>query len=344
MAKVKVAVNGYGTIGKRVADAIKLQPDMELIGIAKTSPNYEAFTAVKKGYKLYVPKDNIGKFEKVGLQVNGTIEDMINEADIIVDATPNGIGATYKPLYQKYGKKAIFQGGEKADVADISFSALCNYEDAISKNYIRVVSCNTTGILRVLCTINNKVSKIEKVRVTIVRRAADPKEVKRGPINAIVPDPASVPSHHAKDVLTVIKGIDIISMAVIAPTTLMHLHMMNIKLKDSVRREDVISALKDTERIVLVSSTRTGINSTAEILEVARDLGRYRNDTPEVVVFEDSIYTQNDELFLMYGVHQESIVVPENIDAIRAAMNMASKDESMKITNETLGIMKGYLI
>ena len=35
MAKVKVAVNGYGTIGKRVADAVKLQPDMELIGVAK---------------------------------------------------------------------------------------------------------------------------------------------------------------------------------------------------------------------------------------------------------------------------------------------------------------------
>ncbi len=344
MARVKVAVNGYGTIGKRVADAIKLQPDMELVGVAKTSPNYEAFTAVKKGYKLYVPKENAAKFEKAGIQVSGYIEDMINEADIIVDTTPNGIGASYKPLYQKFGKKAIFQGGEKADVAEVSFSALCNYNEAINKNYIRVVSCNTTGILRTLCTINSKVSKIEKVRVTVVRRASDPKEVKKGPINSIVPDPASVPSHHAKDVLTVMKGIDIISMAVVAPTTLMHMHLMNITMKEPVRREDVISALKDTERIVLINSSRTGIGSTAEIIEVSRDIGRYRNDIPEVVVFEDSIYSQNNELFLMYGVHQESIVVPENIDAIRAAMNLADKNESIKITNDTLGLMKGYLI
>jgi glyceraldehyde-3-phosphate dehydrogenase (NAD(P)) len=31
--RVKVAVNGYGVIGKRVADAVILQDDMELAGI-----------------------------------------------------------------------------------------------------------------------------------------------------------------------------------------------------------------------------------------------------------------------------------------------------------------------
>ncbi|MCG2909083.1 MAG: phosphorylating glyceraldehyde-3-phosphate dehydrogenase [Sulfolobaceae archaeon] len=343
MAKVKVAVNGYGTIGKRVADAVKLQPDMELIGVAKTSPNYEALTAVKKGYRIFTVKENIPKFEKNGIPVAGTVEDMVKEADIIVDATPNGVGATYKLLYQQFGKKALFQGGEKADVAEISFSALCNYDEAKNKNYIRVVSCNTTGILRILCTINNYINKIEKVRTTIVRRASDPKEVKKGPINAIVPDPATVPSHHAKDVLTVLKGIDIITMAVIAPTTLMHLHTMMITLKDKVTREDVIKVLSDTPRIVLVNG-KSGVGSTAEIVEVARDLGRYRYDIPEVVVFEDSVFVNGNELYLMYGVHQESIVVPENIDAIRAAMNLANKEESIKITNDTLGIMKGYLI
>ncbi|BFH74373.1 phosphorylating glyceraldehyde-3-phosphate dehydrogenase [Sulfurisphaera javensis] len=343
MAKVKVAVNGYGTIGKRVADAIRLQPDMELIGVGKTSPNYEAILADKKGIKIYTVKDNLGKFEKTGLKVAGTIEDMVKEADIIVDTTPNGVGATYKPLYQSFNKNALFQGGEKADVADISFSALCNYNEAKGRKYIRVVSCNTTGMLRVICTMN-KLSKVEKVRATIVRRAADPKEVKRGPINSIVPDPASVPSHHAKDVLTVIKGLDIVTMAVIAPTTLMHLHTMVLTVKDKVTREDVINILSNTPRIVLVNSSRTTVSSTAEIIEVARDMGRYRYDIPEVVVFEDSIYTNGNEIFLMYGVHQESIVVPENIDAIRASLGLMDKEESIKVTNDTLGIMKGYLL
>lgn len=33
MEKIKFAVNGYGVIGKRVADAVHLQEDMELSGV-----------------------------------------------------------------------------------------------------------------------------------------------------------------------------------------------------------------------------------------------------------------------------------------------------------------------
>lgn len=32
--RIKIAVNGYGVIGKRVADAVAAQEDMALVGIA----------------------------------------------------------------------------------------------------------------------------------------------------------------------------------------------------------------------------------------------------------------------------------------------------------------------
>lgn len=32
--KIKVAVNGYGVIGKRVADAVRAQEDMALVGVS----------------------------------------------------------------------------------------------------------------------------------------------------------------------------------------------------------------------------------------------------------------------------------------------------------------------
>ena len=53
MAKAKIAVNGYGTIGKRVADAIRAQDDMEVIGISKTKSNYEAAVAHQLGYQYF---------------------------------------------------------------------------------------------------------------------------------------------------------------------------------------------------------------------------------------------------------------------------------------------------
>jgi glyceraldehyde-3-phosphate dehydrogenase, type II len=339
---IKVSINGYGTIGKRITDAVLNQADMALVGVSKTTPNFEAFQAYKKGIRIYVPKESQKEFEEAGITPSGFIEDMIKESDVVVDATPNGVGAQYKQLYTSMRKKAIFQGGEKPNVADVSFSALCNYDEAVGKNYVRVVSCNTTSMLRTLCTLN-KVSKIQKVRGTIVRRAADPKEVKRGPINAIVPDPPSVPSHHAKDVNTVLKDLDIVTMAVIAPTTLMHVHLLDVTVSDPVSKEQVLEVLRNTPRLSLVSG-KSKVTSTAEIIELSRDMGRYRNDIYEVVIFEDSVSTRGNEIFIMYAVHQEAVVVPENIDAIRAVSGFSDKTKSTEMTNASLGIRPGYLV
>lgn len=44
---------------------------------------------------------------------------------------------------------------------------------------------------------------------------------------------------------------------------------------------------------------------------------------------------------LTYAVHQEAIVVPENIDAIRAITRLKERaEDSIKITDETLGIKR----
>jgi len=40
--KIRVAVNGYDVIGKRVADAVRLQPDMELVGVSDVVSDYQA--------------------------------------------------------------------------------------------------------------------------------------------------------------------------------------------------------------------------------------------------------------------------------------------------------------
>lgn len=52
-AKTRVAVNGYGVIGKRVADAIALQDDMELAGIADVATDWRIRVAAGKGYATF---------------------------------------------------------------------------------------------------------------------------------------------------------------------------------------------------------------------------------------------------------------------------------------------------
>ena len=106
---VKVAINGYGNIGKRVADAVAKQDDMELVGVAKTRPNFEAFVANQKGYRIYASEEGkIAAFDAAGLEVAGTTMDMLAEADVVVDATPEGMGAqNLEATYKKLGIKAI---------------------------------------------------------------------------------------------------------------------------------------------------------------------------------------------------------------------------------------------
>jgi glyceraldehyde-3-phosphate dehydrogenase (NAD(P)) len=93
-----------------------------------------------------------------------------------------------------------------------------NYDKAIGAKSVRIVSCNTTGLVRIIRAISNH-HRVERVRAYIVRRATDPKEIDRGPINAIVLDPPKIPSHHADDVRSVLGDIDIVPMVVAASTT-----------------------------------------------------------------------------------------------------------------------------
>jgi len=334
---IKVAINGYGTVGKRVADAVAAQPDMEIVGVSKTRPSFEAFVAKERGFPLYIADlSKKGAFDKLGLSVAGSVEEMLKKADVIVDATPGGIGKENLPLYKKLGKKAIFQGGEDHELAGFSFNSDCNYRDAIGRQFVRVVSCNTTGLCRMI-NLMDKAFGVSKVRATMVRRASDPGEVKKGPVDAVVLDPVTVPSHHGPDVQTVLPHIDITTMAMIVPTTFMHMHAVQMEVKKPATKEAILNLIEAHPRIGLVRPG-TGIKSTAELKEYAMDLGRPRSDLWESCVFADSIgVIGGNDVYFFQAIHQEADIVVENVDAIRAMMGTV-KDaaESVRMTNAAL--------
>lgn len=336
--KAKVAINGYGTIGKRVADAVAAQDDMEIVGVVKTKPSFEACIAQEKGYELYTTdKENIELFKKSKIDISGTLNELLDKADIVIDATPGDFGEEYKKLYEKHNIKAIWQGGEEHELAGFSFNSEANYDKALGKELARVVSCNTTGLVRVLYALDTAFG-VKKARVTLIRRAADPNNIKTGPINALVPDPIKLPSHHGHDVNSILPDIDITTMAVKSPTTLMHLHALNVKLKKKAGEDGIIKVFEERPRIRLVSS-RDRIKSTAEVMEFAKDMGRPRGDMWENVVWRDSISINKGELYFFQAIHQESDVVPENVDAIRAMLELEKNGmKSIKKTNKALGI------
>ena len=99
MAKIKVGVAGYGTIGQRLADGVAQQGDMELVGVADLAPTLSIRALHEKGmpYDLYlVDGGDKSQFEALGIPVSGTFNDLIDKVDIMLDSSPGGVGAKNK--------------------------------------------------------------------------------------------------------------------------------------------------------------------------------------------------------------------------------------------------------
>jgi glyceraldehyde-3-phosphate dehydrogenase (NAD(P)+) (phosphorylating) len=334
---IKVGVNGFGTIGRRVADAVVRQEDMELVGVTKAHPDYKSRIAEGKGIAIYgVDMKSVEAFRAAGHSVRGTLNDLLQRVDVIVDAAPEGTGPIHLPIYRQAGVKAIFQGGA-GDVAGIpSFVAQCNYEVAKGKDAVQVVSCNTTALCRVIGAVQGAWG-VTRARAVLARRATDPDDVKRGPIDAVVLDPTTLPSHHGPDVQKVLKNLDIVTMAYKVPTTHMHLHSLILTLGKPASKEDVVRTVEGARRVITVDG-RSGVKSTAHVIDMAREMGRPRNDLWEAVVWKDSVTVEGGEALMFLATDQEAIVTPENIDAIRALAGGHTREESMAATDESLGI------
>jgi glyceraldehyde-3-phosphate dehydrogenase (NAD(P)) len=341
--KLRVGVNGFGTIGKRVADAVVRQPDLELVGVAKTRPGFEARRAVERGYPLYVAGAGAPeKFTAVGLPVAGRLADLLGNVDVIVDATPEDVGRENRPLYESAGVRAVYQGGEEADVAEGSFNALANYDAGKGKRSLRVVSCNTTALARAASVLLPRWG-VEHWEATLVRRAAEPGDSKRGPVDGIVPT-LDMPSHHGPDVRTVLPQLSIATAAVVVPTTLMHVHVNYVRLgRAPADAAEVVEAFRSTPRFRLFAPWE-GIEGTPQVMEFARDLssrdGRAPSDMPENVLWERGVRVEGRDAYFFQAVHQESIVVPENIDAIRAMFDLADGPTSIATTDRALGLVR----
>ena len=88
----------------------------------------------------------------------------------------------------------------------------------------------------------------------MIRRAADPGDSGKGPINAIKPV-LKVPSHHGPDVMTVKPEIEINSLAVAVPTTIMHVHSIIADLPKGhgLTTDSIIQMWTKTPRVIIMN-------------------------------------------------------------------------------------------
>ena len=338
MGKIKVGVAGYGTIGQRLADGVSLQKDMELVGVADLAPTLSIRALYEKGmpYDLYLADGaEKSQFDSLGIPVAGTFEDLLEKVDIMLDSSPGGVGAKNKELYEKKGIKAIFQGGEKNSIADTFFHGYANYEEGLDKEYLKLTSCNTTGLIRAVDCLDRAYG-IEKVAITIIRRVADPGDYHRGLTNALQIDKA--PSHQAVDLMTIMPHINATGILVHTPVTHGHIITVLATGKAKITREMALETFEKHPRIRVVRID-DGFKGNASLFKYARDLGNPRGDMYEIGLWEDSVVESGNDIMFAINIPQESVTIPETIDGIRAACGMQkTREEATAKTNEYLKI------
>ena len=127
--RIRVGLVGYGVIGRRVADAIQHQLDMELIGVADVAADWRIAQAVSRSIPLFAAAEEARlRMAQAGLPVSGSLEDLVGGADIVVDCTPKPRGAANAELYRQIKRPFVVQGSEAHDVAGHSFVAEVNRE------------------------------------------------------------------------------------------------------------------------------------------------------------------------------------------------------------------------
>ena len=338
VAKPRVGVVGYGVIGQRLADGVALQGDMELVGVVDVAPtlSIRAMHEIGMPYRLFVvAPEQKAAFDEIGIPVSGTLEDLLGQVDIVLDSTPGGVGRQNKEIYQARGVKAIFQGGEKNDIVDVFFHGYANYEKGLGKDYLKLTSCNTTGLIRAVDCLDRAVG-VERVIVTIVRRVADPGDTHRGLVDVAQVDP--VPSHQALDLMTIMPHVEATGLLVHVPTTHGHIVHVIATLKKPMTKDEALEQFRAHPRMRVVR-IKDGFNSNTSLFRYARDLGRKRADMYEIGVFEETIAVSGRELMFAINIPQEAVVTPETMDAIRAALQMQTdRLEAVGATNEYLGM------
>ena len=337
MLMKKVFVNGYGSIGRRITQFIKDDPEIELVGVGKYSPDSKVNEAIENGFKVYVPEKNQNAFSN--FSITGNIESALDESDLVIDASPGGQGFKNKKLfYEPRDILSIYQGGETIDgensVSNLLFNSKVNYVDAIGKKHVMQGSCNVTGMGRILEPLRKHFgSSIKRFDVTLVRRWADLEQTDESVTDTIE---LTQNPHHGEDVKSYFgKDAPLFVRAIKVPTRQMHLHIMDVRFNENTPTVDELhSIFKDEYGVATLWSAK----GTKDIRDYAEKLDFSFKDTNMIHIHANMTQKIDDTIQIMYSDDQTGIVIPENHILLQAMLFEKSYEDAVKHTEKLFNI------
>ncbi len=333
----KIFVNGYGSIGSRITSFIKDDPEIQVIGIGKYTANDKVRVAISNGLDVFVPEKNIDLFKD--FKIAGSIESALNDCDLVIDAGTAGHGfKNKKNLYESRGIKAIYQGGEtiygETAVSDLLFNSRVNYTKAFGKTPVMQGSCNVTGVGRIIQPFREKYSdRLVRFDVTLIRRWADLEQTDKELKDTIE---WSENPHHADDVKSYLgKETPLYMRAIKVPTRQMHLHIVDIRFKDTAPKpSEILEIFKEEDGVATLWTAK----GTKEVRDFANTMNFSFTDTNRVHIHANMLESIEDTVKLMYSDDQTGIVIPENHLLLQAMLFQRPYEEAFKHTEELFHI------
>jgi len=327
----RIFVNGYGSIGSRIASFLKDDPEITVIGVGKYSPDEKVDLANSKGLSVYVPEKKLDAFSN--FKIAGTVESALDDCDLVIDAAPGGHGyKNKKNVYEPKNIPAIYQGGESITgseaVSDLLFNSRANYDLALGKRHVMQGSCNVTGMGRILEPLRDEFGdKLIRFDVTLVRRWADIEQTDKNLSDTIE---MTEKPHHGDDVKTYFgKDAPLFVRAIKVPTRQMHLHIMDIRFKDLAPKPSELHKIFTDEFGVATLWTAKG---TKDVRDYAQNMGFNFTDTNMIHIHANMTTSIGDTVQMMYSDDQTGIVIPENHMLMQAMLFEKSYEEAFTHT------------
>jgi len=307
MGKKTVHVVGTGTIGEPLIGMLadmKGSLGIDEVTYHKNTPRItdrpKLNALIKRGAKLAVDKESFEDFKGIGITPDLETVDAINNADVVIDCTPSGVGHANKhKYYESFTHNTL---GFIAQGSEFGFGKMYARginDEVINRDdqFIQVVSCNTHNLsvlLKTLALYNDKESNLEEGRFVCIRRAND---ISQG--GNFIPAPmvgkhgdSTYGSHHARDAAELYKtlgyDLNLFSSALKLNTQYMHTIWFDIKLLEPTTLDTVFERLEMNDLVSLNSKNMSNL-----VFSFGRDHGHYGRILNQTVVVRDTLAVRN---------------------------------------------------
>jgi glyceraldehyde-3-phosphate dehydrogenase (NAD(P)) len=321
---MRIAVVGMGVIGKRLAAAVIQQRDMTLAGVAVRSVGVGVLAQRRLPYHAVSPEATEA-LRGFGIEPAGDLDDLLASADLVIDAGPGGTGAGRFPGYQRAGISSVFCGGETDTRLGPMVHPALNYARALGRRSIRLPSCNTTALGRLIAAA--RPGDVAAVEAIVLRCVTDTDKADKGITNGTVFDIRA--SHHGTDLESMVGGVRIRVRAAGVPSICGHVALVQLRLTRPVA-ETVADRIARSRRVVMLAPDQR--HDTGQI-----KAQMYRT-TPRGDRYELAVQLAVDDartVTAWISLDNEAITVPEAVDVMRAVCAGRHEAEAEEVRDMT---------